>query len=280
MVLRNNSKFKPFVWSTYNGFCNISLGYFLTIWSILSFNFIIIFQLLVLYQGKTITSLFYTKYPMLFSIYSLITCLYSISIIGMLLIRSRKLAIFCLLLIKIHLICIILAIGILINLLDNDDSYFNYCIFDISDHLLLKTNEYTLWYPNIGDINIWIQKCGLIYVENIKYCPKIIEDISLHNNQLSKFIELCIDKSTLNKEIIQLSIIVILHLNFMLFNIALGYCLLKIVYSLYCIYSVGGSGWEFQSAEQLLKYNESYLSDDNPIIPYRYTLNGKSFLRF
>ncbi|KAL3129983.1 transmembrane domain-containing protein [Cryptosporidium hominis] len=279
--------FKPFILSTYKSYFNISLGKALQIWSIICIIFnILIYQItfknpiglpFLVYTADKTTFYYYYFTMLSSSILALLTSIFS----------TRKLAISCLSLTLINLIANIAMLKNMNYIFLDKSSFGNRCIFeseffrDWKKPLLQQCSES---YSKICISNEkfhsdhLIRNCGILILEDDLSCGNFQKQL-ISNGIIDKFVNICISPSKYKYQAYLTIFVTYLHYLFILITTPIGFSILRVVYSIYCIVSVGGTGWEHLSAEELLLSPQAGLLNENPIIPFRYSLNGKNFLR-
>ncbi|KAK9174473.1 hypothetical protein CmeUKMEL1_01095 [Cryptosporidium meleagridis] len=279
--------FKPFILSTDKSYFNVSLGKALQIWSIICIIFdILIYQItfknpkglpFLVYTADTTTFYYYYFAMLSSSILALLTSIFS----------TRKLAISCLSLTLINLIASIAMLKDMYYIFLDKSSFGNHCIFeseffqDWKKPLIPQCSES---YSKICISNEkfysdhLIRNCGILILEDDLSCGDFQKRL-ISNGIIDKFVNICISSSKYKYQAYLTISVTYLHYLFMLITTPIGFSILRVVYSIYCIVSVGGTGWEHLSAEELLFSPQAGLLNENPIIPLRYSLNGKNFLR-
>ncbi|KAH8584774.1 uncharacterized protein ELE39_000725 [Cryptosporidium sp. chipmunk genotype I] len=286
MYYDNCECFKPFILSTYKSYFNISLGRALQIWSIICIIFNILIYQVTFKNPSGLTFLVYTADTTVFYYYYF--TMLSSSILALLtsIFSTRKLAISCLSLTLINLITTIFMLKNMNYIFIDESSYGNHCIFeseffrDWRKPMLPQCSE---GYSKICISNEkfhsdhLIRSCGILILEDDSNCDNFQE--RLISFGIDKNINICISPSKYKYQVYLTIFATYLHYIFMLITTPIGFCILRVIYSIYCIVSVGGTGWEHLSAEELLLSPQVGLINENPIIPFRYSLNGKNFLR-
>ncbi|OII74720.1 uncharacterized protein cubi_00273 [Cryptosporidium ubiquitum] len=287
MNYENREYFKPFILSTYKNYLNLSLGKTLQIWSIIGIIFsILIYKIIfrnfnglpfLVYTSGTTTLYYYYFTILSSSILALLTSIFS----------TRKLAISCLFLTLINLITTIIMLKDINHIFVNESSYGNNCIFeseffrDWKRPLLAQCSESYSKICISNDqfhSNHLIKNCGILILEDDSSCDNF-QDYLISTGVIDKFVNICISPSNYKYQVYLTIFIIYVHYLFILITTPVGVCILRVIYSIYCIVSVGGTGWEHFSAEELLLSPQVGLLNENPIIPFRYSLNGKNFLR-
>ncbi|KAJ1610903.1 transmembrane domain-containing protein [Cryptosporidium canis] len=287
MSNENNECFKPFIISTYRSYLSLSLGRTLQIWSIICIVFNVLIYQTTLRNRSGLPYLVYTSDTPTFNYYYF--TMLSSSILALLtsVFSTRKLAISCLSLTLVNLVATTIMLGTISHIFTDKSSYGNRCIFesdffqDWKKPLLTDCSES---YSKICVSNDryysdhLLRSCGILILEEESKCDDFQTSL-MSAGKLDKLVNLCIDRTNYKYQTFLTVLTIYLHYLFMLITAPIGICILRVIYSIYCIVSVGGTGWEHLSAEELLLSPQAGLLSENPIIPFRYSLYGKNFLR-
>lgn len=283
----NRDYFKPFIFSTYKSYLNLSLGKTLQIWSIIYIIFNILIYQIIFKNSNGLPFLVYTSDTTIFYYYYF--TMFSSSILALLtsIFSTRKLAILCLSFTLINLITNIVMLRNINYIFINKSSYGNNCIFeseffrDWKKPLLAHCSENQLKICISNDkyySKHLIKNCGILILEEDSKCDNF-QNYLISIGAINEFVNICTNPFNYKYQVYLTIFIMYLHYLFILITTPIGVCILRVIYSIYCIVSVGGTGWEHFSAEELLLSPQVGLLNENPIIPFRYSLNGKNFLR-
>lgn len=286
----NNSDreyFRPFVISTYKSYFGLSLGKTLQIWSIVCITFSALLYQVTFKNRSSLPYLVYTSDTSIFFYYYLAVLSSSVLALLTSVFSSRKLAISCLSLTLASLVATTLMLGGLGNIFADKSSFGNSCVFEsefFRDWRLPLLVRCSASYSKICVSNEdyysshLIRNCGILVLEEESSCQDFQTRL-VSAGEINQFVDICISHTSYKYQALTTTLAIYLHYSFMLVTIPIGVCILRVIYSIYCIVSVGGTGWEQLSAEELLLSPQVGLLNENPVIPYRYSLNGKNFLR-
>ncbi|KAF7457581.1 hypothetical protein HWI79_1841 [Cryptosporidium felis] len=287
MDFKRNENFRPFIFSTYNSFFNISLGRSLQIWSILGIFLSVLIYQVVLRNRRGIPFLVYTSDAKTIYYYFGTTLFSSITALLTSIFSRRRFAITCLISTSINLILTVFMLNNINRILGDSSSFGNKCIFsskfflDWREPLLADCSDQNSRICISNEQNYskyMIDECDLVVLNETFDCEEFQSNL-LSEGIIDKFVGVCTNPKIFKKQTFSTVSILYLHFIFMLFTIPIGLRILRVIYSIYCIITVGGTGWEYSSAEELLLSPRERFSNENPIIPFRYSLNGKNFLR-
>ncbi|KAK6587697.1 hypothetical protein RS030_81399 [Cryptosporidium xiaoi] len=287
MDISDYEQSKPFIIKTYRSLFNVSLNKVLLIWSItgIIFNFLF-FILFLIYRKKLIFSI-YSSNSITFSIY---VCTVISSFLFSLLTtftNSRKIAITCLVLTSFYLIATLFMVGRVNNIFVDDYSFGNKCVFgmeyfsDWEKPFISQCDENNtkICVSNEKFLSRYlIDNCSMLIIDDKNNCSEFQNGL-ISTNTIKDFVKICTDSESLRNDIRYILTVIYSHIIFMLLTIPVGLCVLRVIYSIYCIITVGGTGWEHKSAEEIFLSPKYYHSNENLIIPCRYSLNGKNYLR-
>ncbi|KAH8740447.1 hypothetical protein FG386_002959 [Cryptosporidium ryanae] len=286
MDIDDDEYFQPFIIRTYRSFFNVSLSKVLLIWSITGIIFNLLFFLFLIHRKRLIFSI-YSNNSVIFNIY---ICTMLSSFLFSLLTtftNSRRLAITCLVLTSFYLIATLFMIGRVNAIFVDESSFGNKCLFgmeyffDWEKPFISQCNENNkrICISNDDFLSTYlIDNCSMLILGNKNNCDKFQDEL-ISKKIISGFVKICTDSDSLRNDIKYILTVIYSHIIFMLLTIPVGLCVLRVIYSIYCIITVGGTGWEHKSAEEIFFSPKYYYSNKNLIIPCRYSLNGKNYLR-